>query len=72
FYLFSLPLPPRILLCLRSPKVVLSFSIEEEICMLICADKRHNLKTIHEELRKSGESVWNAFSRGKEKQEWVL
>lgn len=38
--------------------------------MLICADKRHNLKTIHEELRKSGESVSNAFSRGKEKQEW--
>ncbi|NMH84193.1 HD domain-containing protein [Heyndrickxia coagulans] len=43
---------------------------EEEICMLICADKLHNLKTIHEELRKSGESVWHAFSRGKEKQEW--
>ena len=39
--------------------------------MLMCADKLSNLRSIYDGLQKEGDSVWNRFSRGKEKQAWL-
>ena len=37
---------------------------------ITCADKLHNLRTIQHDLEREGSSVWNRFTRGKEKQQW--
>ncbi len=47
-------------------------SAPEEACLLICADKLHNLRSIREEMMQSGEAVWHRFSRPKEKQRWYF
>ncbi|MCA0986486.1 HD domain-containing protein [Guptibacillus algicola] len=41
-----------------------------EIKQIACADKLHNLRTIHVELQKDGDRVFEKFSRGREKQRW--
>lgn len=38
--------------------------------MLMCADKLSNLNDLYEALEKNGESAWDMFKRGKEKQAW--
>lgn len=42
----------------------------EEIRVVACADKLHNVRSIRLDAEKSGEQVWNRFRRGKEQQEW--
>lgn len=42
----------------------------EEVRVLACADKLHNLRSIRLDAEISGEQVWNRFRRGKEHQEW--
>lgn len=42
----------------------------KNICIVVCADKLHNLRSIQQELEMEGEKVWNKFKRGREKQEW--
>lgn len=41
-----------------------------EICAIVCADKLHNLRSIHEDLEQNGERVWDRFKRGRTQQEW--
>lgn len=41
-----------------------------DIRLVACADKIHNVRSIRDDLRVHGESVWNRFNRGKGKQEW--
>lgn len=42
----------------------------KDICMIICADKLHNICTLLEDYQVDGESIWSRFSRRREKQEW--
>ncbi|MBI4146702.1 bifunctional (p)ppGpp synthetase/guanosine-3',5'-bis(diphosphate) 3'-pyrophosphohydrolase [Candidatus Woesearchaeota archaeon] len=42
----------------------------EEICMVSCADKLDNIKSIKNDLATIGEDVWTKFNRPKEKQAW--
>lgn len=42
----------------------------EEVRLVACADKLHNLRSIREAIEKEGESVWTRFNRGREKQNW--
>lgn len=44
---------------------------DREYAMLICADKLSNIKDISDDLKTIGESVWNNFKYGREKQEWL-
>jgi (p)ppGpp synthase/HD superfamily hydrolase len=39
-------------------------------CMLMCADKLSNLRSIKKEYDIKGEDVWKVFKRGKESQKW--
>lgn len=41
-----------------------------EELQIITADKLHNLRSIREELERSGEELWSRFNRGREKQRW--
>lgn len=41
-----------------------------EELQVITADKLHNLRSIREELERSGEEIWSRFKRGREKQRW--
>ncbi len=41
----------------------------EEV-QVIVADKLHNLRSIRTDLNRSGEEVWQRFSRGRQKQHW--
>ncbi|MCM3476601.1 MULTISPECIES: HD domain-containing protein [Bacillaceae] len=41
-----------------------------DVCLIVCADKLHNLTTIKRELEREGEKVWTRFKRGREKQAW--
>jgi len=43
---------------------------QKEVCIVVCADKLHNLRSIHKELEAVGEKVWDRFNRGREKQAW--
>lgn len=43
-------------------------SIEE--IQVITADKLHNLKSIHADLKTHGEEIWERFSRGRRDQHW--
>ncbi len=45
---------------------------EEEILMLSCADKLHNLRSIEEDRNMLGEKIWDRFKRGKEQQAWFF
>jgi (p)ppGpp synthase/HD superfamily hydrolase len=42
----------------------------EEVRVVACADKLHNLRSIQLDAEISGEQVWNRFRRGKQHQEW--
>ncbi|MBS8264011.1 HD domain-containing protein [Mesobacillus boroniphilus] len=42
----------------------------EEIRVVACADKLHNVRSIHQDVEESGEEVWKRFRRGKKQQEW--
>ena len=39
--------------------------------MLVCADKLSNLRSLSDELTKSGDKVWSRFKRGKDLQKWL-
>ncbi len=41
-----------------------------EICIVTCADKLHNLRTVISEYDNIGEAVWDRFHGGLEAQEW--
>jgi (p)ppGpp synthase/HD superfamily hydrolase len=43
-----------------------------EAVLVLCADKLHNLRSIRLDIEKQGESVWQRFSRPKEKQQWYF
>jgi (p)ppGpp synthase/HD superfamily hydrolase len=42
----------------------------EEIRVVACADKLHNVRSIREDVEQLGEVVWSRFNRGKKQQEW--
>ncbi|WP_319004980.1 HD domain-containing protein [Mesobacillus jeotgali] len=42
----------------------------EEIRVVACADKLHNVRSIREDVEQSGEKVWSRFRRGEKEQEW--
>jgi (p)ppGpp synthase/HD superfamily hydrolase len=42
----------------------------EEIRVVACADKLHNIRSIASDIEQFGEQVWGRFKRGKEQQEW--
>lgn len=41
-----------------------------QIKQIACADKLHNLTTIHYDYETEGERIWERFNRGKEMQRW--
>lgn len=41
-----------------------------DIRMVACADKLHNIRSIINDYEKDGNKVWDRFNRGKEQQEW--
>ncbi|GGE48045.1 guanosine polyphosphate pyrophosphohydrolase [Pullulanibacillus camelliae] len=42
----------------------------EEICLIICADKLHNLRSMNSEYEVYGEALWRRFNSGKNNQKW--
>ncbi|WP_053363116.1 HD domain-containing protein [Bacillus sp. FJAT-27251] len=42
----------------------------EDIRVVACADKLHNLRSISIDQMEEGEAVWERFNRGRDKQEW--
>jgi len=42
----------------------------QEVCLVVCADKLHNLRTIKRDLDVNGEMAWSRFKRGRQKQQW--
>ncbi|MGM0900760.1 HD domain-containing protein [Mesobacillus maritimus] len=42
----------------------------EDIRIVSCADKLHNIRSILDRFVLEGEEVWSIFKRGREKQEW--
>ncbi|OLS40615.1 HD domain-containing protein [Bacillus sp. MRMR6] len=42
----------------------------EEIRIVACADKLHNIKSIYKDYEQVGDSVWSRFNAGKEQQKW--
>ncbi len=42
----------------------------KDICVVVCADKIHNLRTMKYEIGIKGDNIWERFARGKDKQEW--
>ncbi|MBM4763270.1 HD domain-containing protein [Bacillus sp. B15-48] len=42
----------------------------EDIRVVACADKLHNIRSIHSDLITNGEEVWTRFKRGRDDQEW--
>lgn len=45
-------------------------SAPEEIRIVACADKLHNVRSILNDFVLEGEEVWSRFKRGREHQEW--
>ncbi len=45
-------------------------SASTEVCLVTCADKLHNLRTVISEYDDIGEEVWDRFHGGIEAQEW--
>ena len=43
---------------------------DEEILLLSCADKLHNLNSMIEDYKHIGEELWKRFKRGKDAQKW--
>jgi (p)ppGpp synthase/HD superfamily hydrolase len=42
----------------------------EEIRVVACADKLHNIRSIIKDYEQQGDNVWNIFNAGKEHQAW--
>lgn len=42
----------------------------EEIRVVACADKLHNVRSIFQDVERDGEMVWTRFKRGREQQAW--
>lgn len=42
----------------------------EDIRVVACADKLHNIQSIASDIEQYGDKVWERFKRGKEQQEW--
>ncbi|MFT9598123.1 HD domain-containing protein [Mesobacillus sp.] len=42
----------------------------EEIRVVACADKLHNVRSIRQDVVQLGEVVWSRFNRGRDQQEW--
>lgn len=40
------------------------------VCVVTCADKLHNLRTVTDDYEHLGEALWDRFSRGKDQQKW--
>ncbi|MFD3445879.1 HD domain-containing protein [Microbacteriaceae bacterium 4G12] len=45
-------------------------TISIEACMVVCADKLHNIRSTAQEFAQKGDAIWDVFNRGKDKQEW--
>ncbi|GER65852.1 phosphohydrolase [Weizmannia acidilactici] len=43
---------------------------DESVCLVVCADKIDNLRSIRDDIAREGDKVWSHFKRGKAKQEW--
>lgn len=43
---------------------------QKDVCLVVCADKLHNLRSIRKDIEQIGVYAWTRFKRGKEKQEW--
>lgn len=41
-----------------------------EVCMVTCADKLHNIRSMVLDYKEEQEAMWNRFNRGKDKQKW--
>lgn len=41
-----------------------------DLCLIICADKLHNIRSIRKSIELNGEKTWDRFNRGKDKQAW--
>ena len=41
-----------------------------DVCMVVCADKLHNVRSILAQRAVIGDEVWDRFRRGKKLQEW--
>lgn len=42
----------------------------DELKLIVCADKLHNILSIKEDMKTLGDDVWKKFGKGKESQEW--
>lgn len=42
----------------------------DEIRVVVCADKLHNIRSIISDYEQYGEQIWERFNAGKQKQEW--
>lgn len=42
----------------------------QDICLVTCADKLHNIRTLIEDKKALGDTLWARFNRGKDKQAW--
>jgi (p)ppGpp synthase/HD superfamily hydrolase len=42
----------------------------DEVRLIVCADKLHNLLSIKEDLISKGETVWERFGKGRDSQAW--
>ncbi|MFC4322872.1 HD domain-containing protein [Litchfieldia salsa] len=42
----------------------------KEVCMITCADKLHNIRSIRHDYQLIGEGVWEKFNRGRNQQAW--
>jgi (p)ppGpp synthase/HD superfamily hydrolase len=42
----------------------------EDIRIVACADKLHNIKSIYKDYEQVGDSVWSRFNAGKDQQKW--
>lgn len=45
---------------------------DRKCAMLVCADKLSNIKDVAKELEEEGESAWNRFKYGRDRQEWLF
>ena len=45
---------------------------DRKCAMLVCADKLSNIRDLSEGLKAEGESVWNKFKYGRDRQEWLF
>ncbi len=40
------------------------------VCLVTCADKLHNLKTLYEDRKQLGDAIWERFARDYDHQKW--